>query len=1237
MHTTPNFKCPQRPSQGGFALVISLSLMAFVLLLLLSITTLVQVESQSSQIQMQRMQAEQSALLGLQIALGELQKTAGPDQRVTATADLLSNDTSKEPVQGRSRWAGVWDTSSFSPATPDTKAFKRWLVSSSATNGLVLDSDAKGAALLNPYTIFEAVDASGSRDFNNDVIVEKIPFSSAGSSSESSYAYWVEDEGVKADLAWNEGTFTDGERKQAARLSSAPGVDYDVFASDATSPFKGLVAHPIEQDASNNSWLVNMSKAVSPTGMPLVTGSNNSGVKNWLKAFRHDMTFGSRAVLCDVKNGGLRRDLSLAFEMDGIAESENATLFNRQTGEFVAGNDSLAALQNAPGMTIRDRFLFRDFQGAGNVFSGDISVPASVMRGPSWWLLRDYANLYKRLRASGNGYALDARAYFPNRTTRGNIYDNLFDIHAYQQGFLGNSNIKVQDINRETNGGKANEADEDKGYAFLPVRASYAPVLLGANAIYSLVYTGNQLQLVVDPFFIIWNPYDTQITAPRFAVTLENGLAGGIRFKVTDPAGIEKLYGKPSRYANGAGSDTSFADYAKRKSGVNANLSYLISNLSMNPGEVQIYSPPKESDRSSDANVLNDELYPGMNYDATDSGIFFDEFPLCVWNGRRWVVSRWDTVAVDSAQSGQYKIDVLFNIASQAAYAIVNNIEINLPESTIRPDGLTSEGTFGDHIQGKEFRLNLGRAHPNVDTGQRGFRLDYTFAELGNNKKSFGILSMLTLPTDHAEANTEFEVFSQLNVTVPANTNTELNLHKAPYNMVVKSVAKDGINNLISEVDVDFDAIGSGLNGFYGKSYSSTDGDTAFPLLAIHPAPLHSLVQFSSANIGVRLFEPTHAIGNSWKPPYIPKNSIYDNPTGFRGEVRDTSWLVNDALFDRYYLSGIAPAYTIDANGYASSGSAGIASTLQNFYGTTPASAEANPSLEPYRPEGMTATQITESLSSADGYQKMGAYSLINGAFNVNSTSVAAWSALLRGNKALAIESIQGTTDSDTGTPFPLSSSASDTNSNNGWEKFSRISDSNIETLAEKIVEQVRQRGPFMSIADFVNRRIADDSLSAQGAIQEAIEQAGINSEIRAATSDTIPNYSDYASIFPYSDAASVGARNNATGVPLEINQANILLPIAPKLTARSDTFKIRAYGEVVSTGGDVVKAMCEATVQRVPEYLDTETNPDYNQPWDEYDTDPAIPVDENLNLINQAFGRRFKIINIRWLNRAEI
>ena len=55
---TPQLK---RPKTGGFALVIALSLMAFVLLLLLSISTLVQVETRSADTQKEKLEAQQNA------------------------------------------------------------------------------------------------------------------------------------------------------------------------------------------------------------------------------------------------------------------------------------------------------------------------------------------------------------------------------------------------------------------------------------------------------------------------------------------------------------------------------------------------------------------------------------------------------------------------------------------------------------------------------------------------------------------------------------------------------------------------------------------------------------------------------------------------------------------------------------------------------------------------------------------------------------------------------------------------------------------------------------------------------------------------------------------------------------------------------------------------------------------------------------------------------------------------
>lgn len=73
--------------------------------------------------------AQANARLALMLAIGELQKTAGPDQRTTAAAEILP--AAKPATPGRVHWTGVRDTGDFNPATPDTKTFVRWLVSDS--------------------------------------------------------------------------------------------------------------------------------------------------------------------------------------------------------------------------------------------------------------------------------------------------------------------------------------------------------------------------------------------------------------------------------------------------------------------------------------------------------------------------------------------------------------------------------------------------------------------------------------------------------------------------------------------------------------------------------------------------------------------------------------------------------------------------------------------------------------------------------------------------------------------------------------------------------------------------------------------------------------------------------------------------------------------------------------------------------------------------------------------------
>ena len=77
--------------------------------------------------------------------------------------------------------------------------------------------------------------------------------------------------------------------------------------------------------------------------------------------------------------------------------------------------------------------------------------------------------------------------------------------------------------------------------------------------------------------------------------------------------------------------------------------------------------------------------------------------------------------------------------------------------------------------------------------------------------------------------------------------------------------------------------------------------------------------------------------------------------------------------------------------------------------------------------------------------------------------------------------------------------------------------------------------------------------------------------------------------------------------------------------TPRSDTFTIRGYGEARDGANKLTaSAVCEAVVQRVPEYLDA---------VDAAETAPG----ELASNANKTFGRRFQIVSFRWLASNEI
>ena len=160
----------------------------------------------------------------------------------------------------------------------------------------------------------------------------------------------------------------------------------------------------------------------------------------------------------------------------------------------------------------------------------------------------------------------------------------------------------------------------------------------------------------------------------------------------------------------------------------------------------------------------------------------------------------------------------------------------------------------------------------------------------------------------------------------------------------------------------------------------------------------------------------------------------------------------------------------------------------------------------------------------------------------------------------------------------------------------------------------MKERGPFQSIAEFVNRRISSDlDMANAGALQSAIENSAINTNIGVSAPK---NYDE-------TEPGSTGSAFTGDGAATQIIQSDLLNRLAPSITVRGDTFKIRAYGEA-TVDNNTTRVWCEAVVQRGHKFMDTED-------------ESTIAVGDLDKEVNKTFGRRFEIVSFRWLTEPEV
>lgn len=1118
------------------------------------------------------------------LAIGDLQKQLGPDTRISATADQIATSTdpaiSSTPRSQR-HWAGAyraWPAGLPSAARPQPE-FLQWFVSGNPTS-VITKTFAGDALPADPKTSVDIVTANTVSTTGDPVRVPLISQTMSGN-IKNNFAWWVSDLGTKALIAPAKEIPT-ALAEVRADQQVAPATNLRSASIGTLKPFESLtVTDPKLQKVA--TW---------QTAALLAADSKD------IRGLFHDFTPQNRGLLTNVRSGGFRKDLSMQLER---------------------------TIGNAPGSG----------SNANTPLYG-VGTGTNQERGINLQELWSYYSIY----SPSNSKGIRRSGSYPF-TTGGAMASGT--PHLLLSG--------TPDLC---------QTDE---YFFLkqPVIISYQVVLSYQFRVVSDTSTTppttvNRLHLVADPIVTFWNPLDVPVVLPA-------GLLMSVKFwQIPYNLNIAK---------NGISAPCPIA-------GVVLNDSNFLS-LQVGALERMVFKPGEVIKTSQSGNTLALASVPDRNSLGGKKGFLFGSgvaMPLFTIDRKNIDAGVDDKITYVSAAPN----DLTAGEASDHGKVLPGAAKHT------RHFSMTHHEYYIGKDRGSSAEsLGIGGAYLDWDFGNKRLKFNDPLRPTsgsGIGSKSTGRYNALAkteifktfaenreIPTNGAKMpfmlqsfNAKTETGSTLGTRSLSRFNPKAfhmdfyDLSPAerdmlPYEYSVESMS--GWKTQYGSLEVD----PSG-RGYFGGAMNGSDG-TGFVITHSMPRePIVSLAAFqhSFANgfdtqiprhgyAALNAREPllpqiSHAIGNSMAPPMLTSDKTEGSLPGGR-PLADHSFLANQALWDDWFLSGIAPQ---NQSTFSKSRTQKVVAT--EFFDGTGKLPVANylPNLRENTSARILSTYFSGATPSPAATNFIASLICVNGMFNVNSTSIEAWKSLLGGRKdrplvvrgAVGKESIK-TNGSDTPVAGLLSpedivatgSGNVDPRQPGQWVGRRILSDDEIDRLARGIVKEVRKRGPFLSLADFVNRRVGSDKdLARAGAIQNALDAGGTNGALDG--TDTKINEAFMSGTRSVSSAASERAAFNEAergpksyGSPGIVKQADILTPIAPILSARSDSFLIRGYGEKTDASGRVIaRAWCEAVVQRVAEFVDPADAPE--------------KAYSSINSLNKTFGRRFEIVSFRWLNASE-
>lgn len=1253
-------KRPQR--RRGFALIATLTLM---MLLAMIATALMATAASQNRIALQSVlqaEARQQALIGLDAAIGELQVELGPDQRVSASSGIISESEGSTPQHVLGVW-NSWDGPIYGSGLTGvsngriqntysqgrSSQFRRWLISSKdvnatrnvqSVNSLCNRQPGQRICMVGEGTLGKTLNA------RHWVYADLLTMPSTGK-NKACFAWWIGGENQKAKISVQDPEETNDPMEVLHRTWNTPAP---MIVDNSTLDF---VPRTIEEPA----------KLVTLGTIPLLGSSSQGGGTPYF----FDVTTTSFSLPVNVSTGGLKQDLCLLLSKESLKGTDFARRSNQDCP--IADNKEVpkGTAQNMPIGSWQNLFSYYNCWPNGASGQGENFTAR---------LLGNVSNAYTRM--SGSVFDLESGEYLDNPNTRTGTteYDSR---SAMEEGskhsgyartpvmlaFMNNFGMVTEQTDQKTNDGKD---------TICKLKMCFAPMFLWWNPYnVPMRISGDKLWARSVPCNTMWlqtyaiSQSGTWNYAWRIYGMNENN--GGQQNQ--DLAGFGRDNGEFFKKSNDGNDDIVFQPgevlfFSPGKARATEDYSKLQENpwvLGYNPSAVagyksHFYKSPGNSTGpgvASTTNVNAGKFELGVRFGINAGG--------GTYNPDSWHFAplKRECITINSGYGGigpKHQDPNANKYATSPQRMLLgwyNPDEINEQQATIcdknsgecvwTADGSQSDDNLPYYIASVGVVAKSG--NPSLDTRMFPDKDFRTKMWQHSSPALWG--GMICNPTDQQRQYHPYQL-AVLKVSSGMDTCPMDNIGNNGY-IGITSDGEQVSYASVCELPVHPPFSLAGLAGmrlqpgwYDGEEYSG-GADKSYRATA-----RFRRMQYQSGVPGV-------GIGNSFADPCLPAGDVYQfhdiSPAGVKlgmnekmfSDFYDHGLLINDAMWDRWFMSSVSDMPD-------GSGTRKAREVLQDFISgkdTLPV-ARYKKTATPYKDD-----QVIQRIMGQDGWKHIAQYLMIDGGFNVNSTSVEAWTAVLQGlarRKLTASRGTGGLTLVEDGksedevlfSRFMLSTTDKSVDStggysmmqgssafrNNGmlsaWSEVRMLQPESIRRLAEEMVKQVRKRGPFLSMSDFVNRRLdpSGGEAAMKGALQAAIDATDINRDFQ----DVIvkPIRGDYYS-FPEAENGSM-----YTAAPGYLIQSDVLASLGNILTVRDDTFTVRSYGCVKNPSNAILaQAWCEAVVQRTMEYVDPS-----NAPSDaEYKPDGTRG--QGLTDVNKVMGRQFRIVSFKWLDLWDI